>query len=164
MIKETTSNLKDPKKIYENFDEYNRRYAEARKIIQARIREAVVNLHESKNKTNKENLRRLDKMLKPFVLTKSHLPTDLHLWIKQVNEYLDSSDIATTDNLSEEEAHLSQCLDIELLKMLEQRIKHNTSVFWTNGCIETIEKVFAVLYPIFYRRMALFQMKQYIIS
>ena len=164
-VEESASNLKDPSKLYENFDEYNKRYIEAHKIIKARIREAKAISYESMNKSDKENLRRLDKTLKPFVLRKSHSPTDLRLWIKQVYEYLESGDIGATDNLSEEElkaqrTHLSRCLNVELLKMLEQRTKPNMPVFGTDGCIETIGKVFAVLYPIFYRRMALFQMKQ----
>ena len=77
----------------------------------------------------KDKVECLDKSLKPFALTKLHSPMDLWLWMKQVREYFCSGGIHK-DNPDKEmiqmqHTHLAQCLDVEVLKMLDQRVYSN---------------------------------------
>ena len=46
------------------------------------------------------------------------------------------------------------------MKMLQQRVGATTPVFGPKGCIEALESIFMSLYPVFFRWMNLFQLKQ----
>ena len=166
-IEEAAVCREDPKKLYDSLDEYQGRYMEARKAVRARLHEAETSFDNGTKKHEKERKRetRLDKSLKPFVLTKAHSPTDLRLWIKQIEEYFHSGGLDRSADLNEEDiknqrAHLSRSLDVEMLKMLDQRTTSSTPVFGNEGCLKVIREIFMILYPIFYRRMTLFQIRQ----
>ena len=64
------------------------------------------------------------------------------------------------EEIKNQRAHLSHSLDVEMLKMLDQRVTSLTAVFGENGCLRAIANIFTNLYPIFYHCMTLFQMRQ----
>ena len=117
-------------------------------------------------KNRRGQTKHLDKSLKLFMLTKLHLPTNLRLWITQVEEYFHSGSMPKNDgNLDQDtirsqHAHLSRSLDIEMLKMMAQKVEPLTPVFGDQRCNKVLESIFVNLYPNFYRRLSLFQMKQ----
>ena len=161
-IKDATT---DHQSLYESMDVYQTKYMDARKAICTCLCEAkmIVAGHATNPKKEKKYETHFDKSLKPFILTKAHSPTDLCLWIKQVEEYFNSDGSRSEQGVAKiqsQHAHLSRSQDVEMLKMLDQRVTPTTPIFGDDGCVEIIKNIFTILYPIFYCQMTLFQIWQ----
>ena len=127
-----------------------------RKTIRARICEAEnsVSCQARGDERKKPDGRHLDKLLKPFTLTKENSPTDLCLWKSHFQNYLASSgiqklEINDADTLAQQRAHLLWCINVDLMKMVQQKSNLDTPTYGEKGYMQAIDKIFVKIYPIF---------------
>ena len=105
---------------------------------------------------------RLDEGLKLFILSKDHSPVDLRLWKKEIIYYFESGHLSSIDPSPEDtrsqRAHLHRCISTGLMKTIEAEVKPDASVFGPSGYMDALDKIFNILYPIFYRWVQLFKL------
>ena len=114
----------DIDRLYKGMNKYQSKYIKARKAICTRLHQAESKCEIREEKEKNGDMTCLDKSLCPFTITKSHLLTDLRLWMKQVDEYFQSGGIrkenpTNMDLIASQRAHLARSLDIDVLKMLD---------------------------------------------
>ena len=89
------------KTLFDSLDEYQQKYMEARKVIWVRIHETEMlgqtTVPSPAIQHNPTKADRLNVVHKPFTLTKNHYPTDLRMWMGQLDEYLSSGGYNTND-------------------------------------------------------------------
>ena len=52
------------------------------------------------------------------------------------------------------------CVSTDLMKAIDAEVKPDATVFGPGGYMEGLSKIFDILYPIFYRRVQLFKLRQ----
>ena len=141
-------------------------YIGARQAVKLHYASAKKNTDSTKaTGASNTTTKKLDKGLKPFILTKDHTPADLHIWEQELMDYFESGDFHLSscipeDNDRKQKAHFARCVNEDLLKTIKAKTDLETTVFGHKGYIETLRKVFETLYPIFYRRVQLFHIRQ----
>ena len=170
-IDEAVEKLKNPEELYNDLTICQQHYCTTRQAIKIQLWTAEndnnndsANLSHGRGNSNNKTTR-LDKGLKPFTMTKAHSPTDLHLWKQQLDDCIDSGKLSTSGDLSPEDihiqcAHLLRCMDENLLKALEAKVLLDTPIFGPDGCLEALDRIFIVLYPVFYHQLSLLNVWQ----
>ena len=107
----------------------------------------------------------LDKGIKLFVLYKDHSPADLRIWKCELEDYFNSGNFSISSDISLEEhqqrkAHFSKCISEDLLKAVEAKAKPDDAIFGEYGYFRILDNIFQTFYPIFFRRVQLFKMRQ----
>ena len=104
-----------------------------------------------------------NEVLKPFVLTKDHTPSELRLWRDQLATYCEASNMSAKPH-SEQVAYVGQCLSTYLIEKIRPKITRDMPVIadsaQTPSVMGLIETEFAARYPLFTRRMAFFDARQ----
>ena len=58
---------------------------------------------------------------------------------------------ATPEEARSQKAHLHRCMSVDLMNAVNMYVKPDATIFGLNGYMEALEKVFDMLYPIFYQ-------------
>ena len=103
--------------------------------------------------------KKADRGLQPFVLTPSHTPTELREWKIQFHQFYKSGNMAAED-ISIQQGRFSRYLHTGLLHAVNEDADENTPIYGDNSMMERLDREFAVLYPLFVRRMNLMKIKQ----
>jgi hypothetical protein len=103
--------------------------------------------------------------LKPFILSKSHIPREFHAWKQQFKAFFSASNLNKVTVVGQQ-AFFKKQLDSTLLSVLDPLISTTTPVFddenmpGTDSCFKHLDNEFMLRYPIVSRRFEFFSQSQ----
>ena len=103
--------------------------------------------------------------LKPFILSKNHIPGEFHAWKQQFKAFFSASNLNKL-TVAGQQAFLKKQLDSTLLCVLDPLITSTTPVFddenmpGTDSCFKLLDNEFMLRYPIVARRFQFFSQSQ----
>ena len=83
------------------------------------------------------------KLLFPEQLTKSWSPEEFRLWKCEFRRYADASGLLT-QNAATQQGYLIKAQDLDLKKVITQKITPAMPLYGTGGCIELLEEEFKI--------------------
>ena len=115
-------------------------------------------LHREPDDRNKMNAGAC-KLLFPEPLTKSKTPEEFRLWTSEFRRFADASGLLK-QNAATQQGYLLRALDLDLKKVVAQKVTPAMTLYGAGGCMELIEEEFKVIYPVFNRHFDFFQLKR----
>ena len=103
--------------------------------------------------------------LKPFVLSKDHIPREFHVWKQQFKAFFSASNLNKL-TVAGQQAFFKKQLDSTLMSVLEPLITSTTPVFedvnmpGTDSCLKHLNNEFMLRYPLVARRFDFFSQSQ----
>ena len=103
--------------------------------------------------------------LKPFVLSKDHIPREFHAWKQQFKAFFSASNLNKL-TVAGQQAFFKKQLDSTLMSVLEPLITSTTPVFdddnmpGTDSCFSHLNNEFMLRYPLVARRFEFFSQSQ----
>ena len=103
--------------------------------------------------------------LKPFVLSKDHIPMEFHAWTQQFKAFFSASNLNKL-TVAGQQAFFKKQLDSTLMSVLEPLITSTTPVFddpnmpGTDSCLKHLDNEFMLRYPLVARRFEFFSQSQ----
>ena len=103
--------------------------------------------------------------LKPFILSKDHIPREFHAWKQQFKAFFSASNLNKL-TVAGQQAFFKKQLDSTLLAVLEPLITSTTPVFddanmpGTDSCLTHLDNEFMLRYPLVARRFEFFSQSQ----
>ena len=147
----------------EEMDVELQRYSDMRADLVKKLKEAedkltapVARAGQGDVKATRE--KKADRGLQPFVLTATHTPTEYRQWKVQFEQFYKSGNMNVED-IAVQRGRFSRFMDISLFNAISED-DVNSPIFGDGGLLDKLDREFAVLYPLFVRRMDLMKVKQ----